>query len=532
MSSIANPIAIAVLSVVVSAILHALYKSLNTPLRRIPGPPLATYTNIWLAWKTASGRSHTFWTELHSRYGSFVRVGPDRVTFSDPSLLSTVYGAGSHYLNTLESNLFSSQDASYHRKMKSAVAPAYSLSSMKQLEPIVDKCTSLFMAKIEEVSKEGTVELDQWLHFYGFDVVGLITFSKSFDMLESGKDHFGLDTLFNGIIYGSIIGLVPGLYRWLLGDDRLLRFLSSSKAFRDQNTALKVRNTVYQAMQEYSEKSDEARGDYITYLYNFQARNPSQMLDVDIVDSLMINIFVGSDTTAFSLTACFYHLVKHPKVYAKLRAEIDEAEAAGRLSERVSFSEGNNMPYLRATLKETLRLFPAVMMPLERVVPPGGLLVSVPAQDEKDHKPVHLPAGTRIGAVPPVLDTLTEVFGSDALSYRPERWLEASDEQLAQMVRVFFTFGGGSRICIGRHTSTMDLTKVVPEMLRRFDLEWAGRPTEEWKVQGFWFAKPSGLQLRIWNAFVAIRALSTSLGISLTQSILNNKITYQLSRVS
>ncbi|WPB04014.1 uncharacterized protein RHO25_008658 [Cercospora beticola] len=103
-------------------------------------------------------------------------------------------------------------------------------------------------------------------------------------MLDKGRDDFGLDTHFDALVYMSVVGLIPGLHRWLIGNARLLKFLNSFQAFRENNIALKVRDS----------------------------NNPSKLSDRDIIDSLMINVFVGSDTTAFSLTACFYYLVKNP----------------------------------------------------------------------------------------------------------------------------------------------------------------------------------------------------------------------------
>lgn len=46
------------------------------------------------------------------------------------------------------------------------------------------------------------------------------------------------------------------------------------------------------------------------------------------------------------MRAIFYYLVKTPKVYAKLRKEIDDADKEGKLSELVSFEESQNMKYL------------------------------------------------------------------------------------------------------------------------------------------------------------------------------------------
>ena len=54
----------------------------------------------------------------------------------------------------------------------------------------------------------------------------------------------------------------------------------------------------------------------------------------------------GSDTTAISLRACFYYLLKNPQTYQKLVAEVDEAERRGELSAFVTFEESVKMPYL------------------------------------------------------------------------------------------------------------------------------------------------------------------------------------------
>jgi cytochrome P450 len=55
-----------------------------------------------------------------------------------------------------------------------------------------------------------------------------------------------------------------------------------------------------------------------------------------------------------------------------LRAEIDEQDAAGNLSNPIQFREAQGLPYLQAVIKEALRLHPATGLPLGRVVPKGG----------------------------------------------------------------------------------------------------------------------------------------------------------------
>lgn len=80
----------------------------------------------------------------------------------------------------------------------------------------------------------------------------------------------------------------------------------------------------------------------------------------------------GSDTTAITLSAILYHLLKNPTALQKLLDEIDDCYRQGKVLDVISFKESQEMPYLQAVIKEGLRVHPATGLPLERVVPPGG----------------------------------------------------------------------------------------------------------------------------------------------------------------
>ena len=54
----------------------------------------------------------------------------------------------------------------------------------------------------------------------------------------------------------------------------------------------------------------------------------------------------GSDTTAIALRACFYYIVKSPRVYKRLVQQIDEADRQGLLSEYITYEECLKLPYL------------------------------------------------------------------------------------------------------------------------------------------------------------------------------------------
>lgn len=65
-----------------------------------------------------------------------------------------------------------------------------------------------------------------------------------------------------------------------------------------------------------------------------------------MMNHLSNNLLAGSDTTAISLRACFYYIIKTPRVYQRLQAEIDAANAEGRLSPGVTYQECLTLPYL------------------------------------------------------------------------------------------------------------------------------------------------------------------------------------------
>lgn len=80
-------------------------------------------------------------------------------------------------------------------------------------------------------------------------------------------------------------------------------------------------------------------------------------------------------------------------------------------------------------MKEAMRLHPGVSYPLERLVPEGG--AELCGQKLRE--------GTNVGINPVVVHQNREIFGDDAAQFRPERWLEADQEQLKIMERTLLT---------------------------------------------------------------------------------------------
>jgi cytochrome P450 len=152
----------------------------------------------------------------------------------------------------------------------------------------------------------------------------------------------------------------------------------------------------------------------------------------------------GSDSTSIALRSIFYFLMKNPSKLDKVRAEVDAAFANGILVSPVQFNQSAKLPYLNAVIQESFRLYSPFAAPCQRYSPPAGMKLAG----------TYIPAGIRVGLNPAVVQHHKEVFGDDAGSFRPERWLEGSSEQVKLMEKSILAFGAGTRRCTGRHVSS------------------------------------------------------------------------------
>ncbi len=207
------------------------------------------------------------------------------------------------------------------------------------------------------------------------------------------------------------------------------------------------------------DKGTPARRDFLDRFLAANKRDPEFISDQRVLALTVANVFAGSDTTAITLRAVFYFLMKHPDKLEKLLQELGDADL-GPKDHIVSWDQARDLPYLSAVIQESLRMHPAVGLPLERIVPAHGLQVG----------DSFIPAGTIVGTTAWALHSKEAIFGSEPLTYRPERWLEVSDAKRSEMNNALFSFGMGSRTCIGKNISLLEMHKLVPTMLRQFEV--------------------------------------------------------------
>lgn len=165
-------------------------------------------------------------------------------------------------------------------------------------------------------------------------------------------------------------------------------------------------------------------------------------------------IQAGADTTATAMGCILRFLVTNPSAYAQARAEIDKADQANLLSTPIQFEESRqHLPYFAACIKEGLRLQPPGTSLLPRIVPKEG----------KEIDQHFVPGGTEITSYAYCVHRDRTFYGDDAEEFRPERWME-SEERTFELEAKSFTFGMGSRVCLGKDVAIMEMHKLLPEV--------------------------------------------------------------------
>ncbi|KAI0198870.1 cytochrome P450 [Astrocystis sublimbata] len=482
-----------------------------TPLRSVPGPFLARFTDLWYLWHVVRGHWEARNIELHRRYG--ILDGSDQA-------LHAIYGPGSKFAKSswytawappgkAIPNLFADRSIPRHAATRRQLQSTYSMTSLVSYEPYVDACVDLLVLRLREMSTNNLSgdfpDMSHWLQCYALDVIAQITYGKRLGSLdhssgdpesESGKATQEIQKAIESqLLYGVVVGVYVQFHRVAFA---LLKFFRGDLAAGRARVAGLARTGIEEMREK--RRNDKRQGApanqppftriFLTQYYNKQPLTPSTQLS-----GLATNISAGSDTTGITLCAILYQLLQHPACMSKLRDEITSFQASELFSDpaRISFKESQQMPYLQAVIKEAMRVHPAGGLPMERVVPAGGAVLCGR----------FFPSGTIVGVNTWVTHRNTEIFGADADDFRPERWLIEDAEKLAAMNRQWIPFGLGSRTCIGRHISTLEISKLIPRLVRDFDFDFHlhldladNQQQQQWDTRAWWFVKPR--EFKVW----------------------------------
>ncbi|KAK4948697.1 hypothetical protein LTR10_012701 [Elasticomyces elasticus] len=474
-------------------IARGLFKRYGSPLRGYPGPFLASCSRIWRLWVTYNGRSEHDHIHVHRKYGPIVRTGPNELSFASPEAAKDIFAVGKGIQKTdfywvfppAESpDVFTEIREWKHAQLKRFTVQPYSLASMQKMAPAIEDVERELIDKLDSFAKggKGTVDLGDYLHFFAFDVLGEVAFSHRYGFIRTGTDVDGCIKYIDEVQwYDGFVGQVPWLH-YLGRLNPLAPYLGLSlKAVQVTRMALEELGKRKQL--DNNGRPATGQDDLLAQLIQGHSRAPDKFTEADVFAVAHGAIGAGSDSTASTMQSFFHLLLNSPASYEKLVDEINAAHAKGTLSDPVSASEAQDLPYFQACLMEAMRLRPAVGLNIYRKLPPEGMHIDG----------TYLPGGTEVAVNGWVVHRDKTVFGQDADDYRPERWLEANAKE---MHRHMYQFGGGSHLCLGRNLALLEMNKLLPQLLRRyhFELVHPGRPM---KHHTTFFVVQTGLEVYI-----------------------------------
>ncbi|XP_074037564.1 cytochrome P450 301B1 [Leptinotarsa decemlineata] len=180
--------------------------------------------------------------------------------------------------------------------------------------------------------------------------------------------------------------------------------------------------------------------------------------DPKIATILALDMFlVGIDTTSNAVASILYQLAVHPKKQEKLRKEV--FRVLPNISSAVTHEKLEEMVYLKACIKETMRMYPVVIG--------NGRQTSC----DTVIAGYHIPKGVQVIFQHYVISNLEQYFPRSK-EFLPERWLKSCPFSKEQHPFASLPFGFGKRMCLGRRFADLEMQTALAKIIRTYKVEY------------------------------------------------------------
>ncbi|CAL0312074.1 unnamed protein product [Lupinus luteus] len=228
---------------------------------------------------------------------------------------------------------------------------------------------------------------------------------------------------------------------------------------------------VIKKRQEIRQKRKERNGElekgeesvvFLDTLLDF-AEDPTMEIKItkEQIKGLVVDFFsAGTDSTAVATDYALAELINNPRVFQKAREEIDSVVGKDKL---VDEADVQNLPYIRAIVKETFRMHPPLPVVKRKcvqdceingyVIPEGALILFNVWAVGRDPK-----------------------YWQSPSEFRPERFLDTATDPVDLRGQHFqlLPFGSGRRMCPGVNLATSGMATLLASVIQCFDLQPVG----------------------------------------------------------
>lgn len=209
---------------------------------------------------------------------------------------------------------------------------------------------------------------------------------------------------------------------------------------------------------------DKSDRDMLDVLVSIKDEDGNPRFSADEVTGMFISLmFAGHHTSSGTSAWTLIELIRHPDIYAKVQAELDELYADGQ---EVSFHALRQIPLLDNVVKETLRLHPPLII-LMRV-----------AQGEFEVAGFPIHKGDFVAASPAISNRIPEDF-PDPDAFNPDRYNKPEQADIANRW-TWIPFGAGRHRCVGAAFAQMQIKAIFSVLLREYEFEMA-QPADSYR---------------------------------------------------
>ncbi|KAJ7584776.1 cytochrome P450 [Mycena floridula] len=481
---------------------HLLRKS---PLNNIPGPPPKSF------WKGSfielfNPNAWDFHHRIAKDYGGVVRVdsffGDKQLFVFDPQALyhiivkdQTLYDPSPQNISTntllFGKGLLSTLDST-HRRQRKMLNPVFSIAHMRAMTPvfysIANKLCDTLTAQVEAGPKE--IDMLHWMSRTALELIGQSGLGHSFDSLTIGAPPSVYAETIKELLPLALKMFVARTYilPWAIhiGPASFRRFIVNILPWKTLHRARDMSDLMYQTSVDIynAKKSALESGDPVAaqrileandimgilMRANMEASEQDRLAEDELIGQMSTLIFAAMDTTSTALSRTLQLLSTHPEFQDKLRQEIKAAREAN--GGDIPYDELITLPYLDSVCRETLRLYPPVSQIIKSAKQDTVLPLSAPIRgvDGSELNEIFVPKNTYINVSILSANRNPDIWGPDALEWKPERWLNplpstVKDAPNAGVYSHLMTFSGGGKSCIGFKFSQLEMKVVLAVLL-------------------------------------------------------------------
>ncbi|XP_033473716.1 cytochrome P450 [Epinephelus lanceolatus] len=210
---------------------------------------------------------------------------------------------------------------------------------------------------------------------------------------------------------------------------------------------------VQKKMEEIQERvhlDQNVEGAYLTHLLL-----SDQMTVTEILGSMTELLLAGVDTTSNTISWALYNLAKEPEIQEQLYQEVISVCPGDKVPNSDDIAQ---MPYLKAIIRETLRLYPVV---------PGNARLTVENEIVVgDHL---FPKKTLFHLCHYAVSYDESIFPNPH-AFLPQRWLRGSEEKSRQHPFGSVPFGFGIRACLGRRVAELEMYLLLSRVIKHYEV--------------------------------------------------------------